>query len=273
MLPVALLVLLTACASPRDTQMSAPDSDRAFTRALAGGDTTAALALVDDKISWTDASGRTLTRPELSRQFPTPAIDNETAEEVRTFDYGRVAVVRIDRDRRHTLRVWAQRPAGWRLLLYQEVESLAAAPAPAPGIGHECINPCRTLPYEPKTDNERGVIAAYQALEVAAHAADTDNWGRYVADEFVVVSSNSDRVLDKVSRLEGLRKAAYGGVSPSPLVSAELIDFDTAVVMRAHHQPDRGNPLQIGRVWIRRNGDWMSALSYQTAIAPRTQGN
>jgi hypothetical protein len=198
--------------------------------------------------------------------IPPPAIPSETAAEADAFDYGRVRVVRVDRARRHALRVWVQRPAGWRLLLYQEVVSLAAPPAAAPpGIDRECVNPCKSIPYKPETINERGVIAAYQALETAAHGADVNNWSRYVADEFVVVSSNSDRVLTKQARLDGLRKAAYGGVSPSALVSAELFDFDNAVVMRALHQPETGPPLQIGRVWINRNGEWMSVLSYQTA--------
>jgi hypothetical protein len=236
-------------------------------QALQTGDQAAALVLVDDDATWTDASGDTLTKPGLAEMLPTPAIGDETPAEARAFDYGQVAVMRIDRGRMHALRVWGQRPAGWRLLLYQEVESLATPPASVPpGIGHECVNPCKTLPYEPTTDSERGVIAAFQALEIASHAADTENWGRYVADEFVLVSSNGDRVIDKVSRLEGLRKAVYGGVSPSPLVSAQLFDFDTTVVMRALHQPVSGRPLQVGRVWILRNGSWMSALSYQTAI-------
>jgi len=263
--PFILLALIAGCA--QNPPASPVASDRALVEALKTGDAASALELVDDAVTWTDATGRTLIKSQMSAAFPTPAIANETAEEARAFDYGRVAVVRIDRGRMHTLRVWTQRPEGWRLLVYQEVESLASSPAAAPpGIGHQCVNPCKTLPYEPKTDNERGVIAAYQALEVAAHAADIENWGRYVADEFVVVSSNSDRVIDKASRLDGLRKAAYGGVSPSPLVSAELLDFDSAVVMRARHQPESGSPLQIGRVWIRRDGQWMSVLSYQTAV-------
>src|SRR5688572_11704997 len=267
--PLILLVLLVGCVQRQDSPASAADADRALVAAINSGEELSALELIDEDVTWTDAAGRTVTKPQLRDMWPAPAIASETGTEARTFDYGRVAVVRIDRGRMHAVRVWAQRPEGWRLLVYQEVESLASPPAPAPGIGHECVNPCKTLPYEPKTENERGVIAAYQALEIAAHAADVDNWGRYVADEFVVVSSNSDRVIDKASRLEGLRKAAYGGVSPSPLVSAELLDFDTAVVMRAQHQPETGNPLQIGRVWVTRNGSWMSVLSYQTAITGR----
>ena len=266
MMPLILIAGLAGCAR-QEAPASAIDSDRALVADIQSGDPFSSEDLLDDELTWTDVTGRTLRKAELSNSLPGPAIANETNEEAHRFDYGRVAVVRVDRGRLHTVRVWAQRPEGWRLLLYQEVESLASPPAAAPaGLGHECVNPCRSLPYEPKTDNERGVIAAYQALETAAHAADVDNWGRYVADEFVVVSSNSDRVLDKQARLEGLRKAAYGGVSPSPLVSAQLIDFETAVVMRARHQPDTGDPLQIGRVWITRNGAWMSALSYQTAI-------
>ena len=265
--PIVLLALVAACAQQQESQ-SAAASDRALVAELNTGDPISALESLDDGVTWTTAAGHTLTKVQLTDSFPQLAIAGESAGDAKVFDYGRVVVVRADRDRAHTLRVWVQRPAGWRLLVYQEVESLAAASAAAPpGIGSECVNPCKTVPYEPKTDNERGVIAAYQALETAAHAADVDNWGRYVADEFVVVSSNSDRVLTKEARLEGLRKAAYGGVSPSPLVSAELLDFDTAVVMLARHQPESGNPLQIGRVWIKRDGQWMSVLSYQTAIS------
>ena len=265
--PLIAFVLLAGCGPRQESPATAAEADRAFVMALNGDDEISALDLADEDLTWTDTTGRTLTKAAITDRWPTPAIADESRAEAREFDYGRVAVVRVDRGRLHTLRVWARRPEGWRLLLYQEVESLASPPAGAPsGVGEECVNPCRTIPYEPKTDNERGVIAAYYALETAAHAADVANWGRYVADEFVVVSSNSDRVLTKEGRLEGLRKAAYGGVAPSPLTSAQLLDFDSAVVMRAQHQPQRGNPLQIGRVWITRNGAWMSALSYQTAI-------
>lgn len=128
------------------------------------------------------------------------------------------------------------------------------------------MSPCRDVPYEPKSANERAVIASYQALETAAHAADADTFTKYVADEFLVVSSNSDRTIDKQARLNGLRQGAYAGVSPTELLSARLFDFDTVVVMRSQHRPDRGAPLQITRVWINRTGTWASTLSYQTSI-------
>jgi hypothetical protein len=227
---------------------------------------------MNEEITWTDAEGRTLTRSQMAQAVPTPSIADERGAQVRRFEYERVGVVQVDRDTLHSLRVWVQRPTGWRLLVYQEVRSLAAPPTSTPGTGKECVNPCRTVPYEPKSPNERGVIAAYQALETAAHAADAANFTKYVADEFVVVSSNSDRTIDKPARLNGLRQGAYGGVSPTELLSARLFDFDTAVVMRSQHRPDRGAPLQITRVWVNRNGTWASTLSYQTSIRAAAAG-
>ena len=262
---IALAAAVTASVAPLDS--AASSADRAFVRAAATQDARGAAALLDQDFTWTSSDGTTLDAARVRQALPRPAIADEAGAQTLSYGYGTVGVVEVNAGKLHTLRVWVKRPAGWRLLVYQEVESLASPPAAAPpGIGHDCVNPCTTLPYEPKTGNERGVIAAYQALETAAHAADVDNWGRYVADEFVVVSSNSDQVLTKAARLEGLRKAAYGGVSPSPLVSAELLDFDTVVVMRARHKPESGNPLQIARVWVQRSGAWLSVLSYQTAI-------
>ena len=107
-----------------------------------------------------------------------------------------------------------QRPEGWRLFIYHEVQSLPSPPTSTPGTGKECVNPCRTVPYEPANDNERAVIAAFMALETASHAADVANWGTHVADEFILVSSNSDRTFTRAERIEGLRKSTFGGVSP-----------------------------------------------------------
>ena len=241
-------------------------ADGALVQAVVKADAAAALNLMDEEVTWTDAEGRTLGRSQMAQALPTPSIPDEGRAEVRRFQYARVGVVHVDRDTLHSLRVWVQRPAGWRLLVYQDVRSLAAPPTSTPGTGKECANPCRRVPYEPKGANERGVIAAYQALETAAHAADVANWGTHVADEFVLVSSNSDRAFDKPTRLAGLRQATRGGVSPTELLSARLFDFDSVVVMRSQHRPDRGDPLQITRVWVNRDGTWMSTLSYQTSI-------
>ncbi|MEQ1581192.1 MAG: nuclear transport factor 2 family protein [Steroidobacteraceae bacterium] len=242
-------------------------ADRDLMSALRSGNATAAANLLDADASWTDEKGRTVSKGEAGKILPKPAIADETGADVHRHEYGRVGVVRVDKGLMHTMRVWIKRGNDWRLLAYQEVRSLAAPPTATPGIAGECINPCREVPYTPKTDNERGVIAAYQALETSSHAADASTWGKHVADEFVVVSSNSDRSLTKDQRLEGLRRATKNGVSPTRLTDAQMTDLDGVVVMRGHHTPDNGNPLRVTRVWVKRNNVWQSTLSYQTAIA------
>jgi hypothetical protein len=242
-------------------------ADRDLMSALSSGSATAAANLLDADASWTDEKGRTVGKAEASKALPKPAIADETGSEVHRYQYGRVGVVRVDSGPLHTLRVWIKRGNDWRLLAYQEVRSLATPPTTTPGIAGECINPCREVPYTPKSDNERGVIAAYQALETSSHAADASTWGKHVADEFVVVSSNSDRSLTKEQRLEGLRRATKNGVSPTRLTDAQMTDMEGVVVMRGHHTPDNGKPLRVTRVWVKRNNVWQSTLSYQTAIA------
>ena len=278
-LAAAVLVLAVGCSSPQDSAPQPADTpaapapidpllsaDTGLTKAIASGDAAAAVALVDEDVTWTDAAGRTLGKSEMMQTFPTPAIADESLAEIRRFDYRRVGVVQVNHDRQHSLRIWVQRPAGWRLFVYHDLQSLATPPTSAPSTGKECVNPCRTIPYEPTTEAERGVIAAYQALETAAHAADVANWGTHVADEFILASSNSDRTFSKEERLDGLRKAAFGGVAPTELMSARLFDFGDVVVMRSQHRPAKGAPLQISRVWVNRGGTWQSTLSYQTAI-------
>jgi hypothetical protein len=240
--------------------------DRSFTDAVTHGDKDAALKLLDDDATWTDANGRTLARAAIAQGLPTPAIAEADAAQVHRYTYGPVGVVQSDRDSVHQLHVWVQRSSGWKLLLHHEVRSLDAPPTVTPGTGKECVNPCKTVPYEPKSESERGVIAAYQELETASHAADVKNWGTHIADEFVVASSNSDKVLDKQARIAGLARGTFGGVAPTSLVSAQMFDFGDVVVMRSQHKPERGALLQIARVWVKRNGVWQSTLSYQTAI-------
>jgi hypothetical protein len=263
--------LFVAAAASGTLATAADDSallaaDAALVRAVTTGDGTAARSLLDAEVTWTDAQGRTLGPAQLAQALPTLAIADEAGAEVRRFEYGRVGVVQVDRERWHALRVWARRSAGWRLLLYQEVRSLPAPPTASPSTGKECDNPCRRVPYEAKSANERGVIAAYQALETSAHGADASTWGTHVADEFILVSANSDRTFDKPTRLAAVGRASFGGVQPTRLLSARMFDFGTAVVMRSQHEPDTGNRLQIARVWISRNGVWQSTLSYQTSI-------
>jgi len=54
------------------------------------------------------------------------------------------------------------------------------------------------------------------------------------------------------------------GVTPTPLLWAQM--FGDAVLMVSEHKPDRGKPLHVTRLWLKRGGGWVEALGYQTAV-------
>ena len=143
---------------------------------------------------------------------------------------------------------------------------LDAPPTVTPGTGKDCANPCKSVPFEPKTENERAVIVSYIALENSVVTRDVEKWASLIADEFAALSSNSNKLLDKATRKAELARSTLAGLSPTPLSWARMSDFGDAVVMESEHQPDRGKPLHVTRVWVKRGGGWVETLSYQTSI-------
>ncbi len=184
-----------------------------------------------------------------------------------SYAYGDVAVVQAHVGKMHVLRVWVKRPVGWRALVYQETRSLDALPAAA--VGAAPLRPrnpcgkstCGTLPYQPKNEAEKGVLASYMALEATALAHNAPEWSRHVADEFVAASSNSNVLLDKPTRIKGLESEKMAGLAPTALVSARMFDFPNAVVMISVHKTERGSLIHITRVWVMRDGSWLETLS------------
>jgi len=242
------------------------DADRAFVQAAAKADKLALKKLLDADFTWTDLDGRTLTKAQVLRDAPMPAIAREDAAQSKQFAYGAIGDVQVNLERWHVLRVWAKRAAGWKALVYQEVMSLDAPPSFAPGAGKDCENPCKRVPYAPKNETEQQVITAYSKLETAAMAHNSAVFATLVGDEFVAASSNSNKLYDKRGRMDDFDHSKMSGVAPTPLVSARLFNFGDAVLMTSQHQPDRGQPLHVTRVWVKRDGNWMETLSYQTSI-------
>lgn len=267
---LAAVVLLTAAAPSRAAEDPAlRAADVAMVAASTKGDAAAVSAMLDTASTWTDANGRTSTKAQVGRTVPAVAVGAGPKVTTRIYDYGQVGVVLADLDKAHALRVWIKRPAGWRLLVHHEVRSQSAAiTGQTPAKNAPCENPCGSVPFTAKTDVQRGVLTAYQALEAAAERRDAKDWVTYIADEFALASSNGDRVFDKETRAKGIAQSALGGVAPTRLLTAEMLEFGATVVMRSTHQPEKGDPLQITRVWVRRDGRWQETLSYQTGIRP-----
>jgi len=228
--------------------------------------------LLDEDFTWTDAEGKTLMLADVMQNVPKPVLGDETGIDLAERTYGAVGAVTVSKGKMHVLRLWVKRPVGWRLLVYHEVKQLDE-PSKAAGTGvNECENPCKAVPFKPANADEAAIIASWQALETAVTGHNAEGWAPHIAEEFVQVSSNSDHPINKAGRMETLNKQKQSGVgsAPSPLVSAKMFDFGDAVIMTCLHQPYSGKPVHVSRLWIKRDGNWIMSISYQTRIEAGT---
>ena len=282
-----LTVVAVTSAGAADDEQALLQIDRA---AFKEGNvvSTAIGNLLDSNFTWTDASGTVRTKTQVLQNLKSgknPGSERlhgrdtspRPSSSVTAHVYGEVGIVRENSGRTYTLRVWVKKPSDWQALLYQAVEIgapptfIGRAPSGArtreAGNG-DCRNPCESVPFEPRTGVEREVIHAYQAVERAVAAHNSSEWGAHIADEFFAVTSNSDRPLDKATRIAGLDNQEVAGIAPFPLISARMFEFGDAMVMISRQQPEHGLPLHVTRVWFKRNGKWLEAYSYQTTIQP-----
>jgi len=251
-----------------DTDQSVLQADRKFVQAASLQNGSLLARMLDDDFTWTDVDGKILTSAEVLHSVPKPILGDESGIDVTERTYGQVGAVTASHGKVHVLRIWVQRPAGWRLLVYHEVKQLEQ-PSTSAGSGvKECENPCKMVPFQPANEAERAIIASWQALETGVTGHDADAWAPHIAEEFVQISSNSDHVISKAGRIETLNKQKASGVgsAPAPLVSAKMFDFGDAVIMTCLHQPYSGKPIHVSRLWIKRDGKWIMSISYQTTI-------
>jgi len=243
-------------------------ADKKFVQAASLQNGSLLTGLLDEDFTWTDADGKTLTATDVLHNPPKPTLGDETGIDITERTYGKVGAVSASRGKVHVLRMWVQRPGGWKLLVYHEVKQLEQPSASAGSGVKECENPCKTVPFTPANEAEAAIIASWQALETGVTAHDADAWAPHIAEEFVQISSNSDHPISKAGRIETLNKQQASGVgsAPAPLVSAKMFDFGDAVIMTCLHQPYSGKPIHVSRLWIKRDGKWIMSISYQTTI-------
>lgn len=243
-------------------------ADRKFVQAAALANGSLLAKMLDDNFTWTDAEGQTVATTEVLHNVPKPALGDESGVDLAERTYGQVGAVSASLGKVHVLRLWVQRPTGWRLLVYHEVKQLEQPPSSGASGVKECENPCKGVPFQPANEAEAAIIASWQALETGVTGHDAAAWAPHIADEFVQISSNSDHPITKAGRMETLNKQKQSGVgsAPSPLVSAKMFDFGDAVIMTCLHQPYSGKPVHVSRLWIKRDGNWIMSVSYQTTI-------
>jgi len=169
--------------------------------------------------------------------------------------------------------------AGWRALIHHnnvlarpdapQSQHGSQTPRPPAAKPPDCKNPLETLPYKPKSQAERDIIAAFQTLEGAVTRNDADEWVKHMADEFVVYRTNQHPTT-KAERAAFIR--TLGAINAETFVAEvawmKLWVLGNAAVMRADHvmPGNRRPPYRATRLWVKRDGRWQMAMSQQTTV-------
>jgi len=254
---------------------TALQADHEFVQAAAKGDSATVGKLLDAEFTWTNTEGRTYSHADVLSSLPKPALGGEAGVNQVRQAHSQVEAIMSDHDKIHVLRVWVKRGGTWRLLVYHEVALGREAGGPADAGTRTCENPCKTVPFKPKSNAEQEMLASWETLETAVANHDSLNWAPHIAAEFTMLGSTNEHSLTKADRIAtlNLQKQTGRGALPPPVVSMQTYEFGDSIVMTSLHQPYTGKPLRVTRLWIKRDGKWIMAISYQTTIEASSAKN
>jgi uncharacterized protein DUF4440 len=259
---------------------AAMKADSDFQLALKNKDAKGVAAALDKEFTWTNENGQTRKRAQfLQDSAAGTAVGDTVYSGLKARDYGQLAIVtgtgkRTGRADTFFARIWVKRPAGWLLLTHQDTAIVAKAslgqPAPAAGNGvsalPDCENPCRSVPYHPKTEGQKEVLKAYQAVETAVTSHDAKTWADHVADEFVGIGRQYTGSPDtKAARVGQIGIVANHVILPK-MLWGEAFVFGDAAILIADHQPIGEPPYHVIRVWVNRDGRWQLFHRQETTI-------
>ena len=258
-------------------------ADKALNDAIRAGDKAAARRILALQFTFVDASGKNYTRKDLLADLKNVAA--APASDLKVRSYGLVVAVTGQHKSAHDadvffLDVWIKQKGAWRVLLMQEVplaaadaEAVAALRAPAAEPQHkpdECRNPCQSLPYRVRSPAEQDVINTFQATMKAVVAHDATAWEKNVADEFMLYATGRPPVTrpEQIAAIER-QKAGNIAVTVGAVQSMRLAVYGDGALMIASEAPpnDASHPsYRAARVWVRRDGRWLMAMSLHTDV-------
>jgi ketosteroid isomerase-like protein len=254
-------------------------AEHAWSEARAKGDKSAADKLADDEFTWTDRRGKTHSKAEALAGLS--AADSEADTDVSSMNEGKVVLFRgihkiAGQDVAvRFVRVWVQRPEGWKLMVHQETTKAEKTPekrsgfgAPSEGGPVVCDNPCENIPYKPEDKGAQEIARMWQNVEKTVLSNDVDAWIPNFTDDFVFVTPDGGPPLNKGDRVRMIKdlKRSNTTLIPAEVVSMKIWVFGDAAVMRSEHKSHRGKTLHITRVFTKSSGHWQIAFGQQTVI-------
>jgi uncharacterized protein DUF4440 len=281
---LALALLATSLVTAhivRTRAQSAEDSvaaaDRALADAMRTGDRSIARGLLALQFSYTDAAGRAYSRHDFLAGLKN--LSAVTTGDPKLTMYGLLATVTGERNAgdgstAFFLDIWVKQKGAWRALARHDVViadgGALASPASREDVkAIDCTNPCQTMPYRVRSPAEQDVLNSFLAIEKASIAHDAQEWSKHVTDDFLLYRSGYAPV-DKAARIATIerQKHAATSVTVGEIQAVRLSVYgDAAAMITTQMVPDNSRPpYRAARVWIRRNGQWLLAVSVQTDI-------
>ena len=285
---LAAVVLIAAFAVPKaqpkarlvaaeDGQLLAAVSS--LGEAMRAGDRTAARRLLALQFTFVDAGGKIHVRRDFLGEIKSVAA--AASADAKVSSYGELAMVTghrkaADNNDVFFLDIWARQKGSWHALLMQNVAAAPAEPPPAAPAAaggepkqHECKNPCQAIPYRVRSAAEQDVINTYQAIVKAIVVHDANEWAEHVADQFVLQGSGREPVpkSERVAAIER-QKESNAVVGVGEIQTMRLAVYgDGAVMITTETAPDNSHPpYRAARVWVKRNGQWLMAISAHTEV-------
>jgi hypothetical protein len=268
---------------PSDDQAVLAAAEKLAAAIRRGNKATADKFLARD-FTFVDASGRLHARRDVLANLKSGPESAGARVKVKT--YGRVALVTGagksaqagQRSDLFAVDVWVKGNDGWKALIHHNnvlarpdapPAHPASQPRPTDAKPPACNNPLQVVPYQPKSQAERDVIAAFQAMETAVTHNDPEEWAKHVADEFTVYRTNQQPTT-KAARIAFIatQKQINAETFVAEIEWMKLWVLGDTVVMRADHvmPGDRRPPYRATRIWVKRDGHWQMAVSQQTTI-------
>ncbi len=132
----------------------------------------------------------------------------------------------------------------------------------------DCENPCKTIPFLPKTEAEKDAVRSWQGVMAAMADNDADAYAQLIADEFTATDTHHDRAFTKVGRIAQINKQKQNGARsvPPALISARMFDFGETVMMIAKEQRPNAKTYYNTRMWVQRDGRWQMLFSFNTRV-------
>lgn len=284
---LAAVVLIAAFAAPKaqpKAQAVAVDdgpllaADWSLGEAMRTGDRAAARRLLALQFIFVDASGKVHGRKDFLGELK--GVAAAAADDAKARSYGQLAMVTGHRKAANNddvffLDIWARQKGAWRALLLQNVAIAAEPPPAAPAAAggeprqRECKNPCVAIPYRVRSPAEQDIVDTYQAIVKAIVAHDAAEWAKHIADEFALYGSGRAPVA-KSGRIAAIerQKDSNAAVAVGEIQAMRLAVYgDGAAMITTETAPDNSHPpYRAARVWVKRNGQWLMAISAHTEV-------